>query len=88
MLTEKVIIKYWYVPIVVVVLLMLIQIVQITIQSACQRSIFWLLFVALITLPVSWIYDNGDDVTDVNLSSKNYQKCVVFSLSTFHVQSS
>lgn len=88
MLTEKVIIKYWYVPIVVVVLLMLIQIVQITIQSVCQRSIFWLLFVALITLPVSWIYDNGDDVTDVKLSSQKLSKMRRFSLSTFHVQSS
>ncbi len=34
---------------------MLSQIVLITIQSAFQRITLWLLFLALITLPVSWV---------------------------------
>ena len=52
---KRLIIKYWYVPIVVVALLMLSLIVLITIQSAFQRITLWFLFIALITLPVSWI---------------------------------
>ena len=52
---KRMIIKYWYVPIVVVALLMLSLIVLITIQSAFQRITFWFLFIALITLPFSWI---------------------------------
>lgn len=53
---KRMINKYWYVPIVVVVLLMLTLIMLITNQSAYQRITLWLLFVALISLPVSWIW--------------------------------
>ena len=53
---KRFIIKYWYVSIVFVVLLMLTLIVLITNQSAYQRITLWLLFVALISLPVSWIW--------------------------------
>ena len=49
------IIRFWYAPIVLVVLLMLSQIVLITIQSAFQRITLWFLFLALISLPVSWL---------------------------------
>ena len=52
---KRMIIRFWYAPIVLVVLLMLSQIVLITIQSAFQRITLWFLFLALITLPVSWI---------------------------------
>lgn len=53
---KKMVARYWYVPIVLVVLLMLTLIVLITNQSAYQRITLWLLFVALISLPVSWIW--------------------------------
>ena len=53
---KKMVARYWYVPIVLVVLLMLTLIVLITNQSVYQRITLWLLFVALISLPVSWIW--------------------------------
>lgn len=53
---KKMVARYWYVPIVLVVLLMLTLIELITNQSAYQRITLWLLFVALISLPVSWIW--------------------------------
>ena len=53
---KKMVARYWYVPIVLVVLLMLTLMVLITNQSAYQRITLWLLFVALISLPVSWIW--------------------------------
>ena len=76
---KRLIIKYWYVPIVVVALLMLSLIVLITIQSAFQRITLWFLFIALITGVdiVSFIcgYDFVDSCSFAFDKNRYYQGC-------------